>query len=48
MTGNDPMWVSYETRINSKTNGLKIKFQKLSFLTIFHNDKMVNNQICRV
>ena len=40
-------WVSYENRRNSKTNGWKIQFQKLSFLKIFDNDKSVKSQICR-
>ena len=47
MTGNESIWVSYERRRNFKTNGWKIKFQKLYFLTIFHRDKGVKSEICR-
>jgi hypothetical protein len=38
--GDKGIWVWNETRKNSKTNGWKMKFKKLSFLEIFHNDKI--------
>jgi hypothetical protein len=39
----------YHTKLEEilKTNGRKIKFQKLSFLKNFHNEKVVKSQICR-
>jgi hypothetical protein len=30
----------YEMKLEKKSNGKKIKFQKLSFRKIFHNDKI--------
>jgi hypothetical protein len=39
----------YHTKLEEilKLMAKKMKFQKLSFLTIFHNDKVVKSEICR-
>jgi hypothetical protein len=47
MSRNDSIWVSYETRKNSKTKWLKNKIPKIKISHDFYDDKVVKSKICR-